>query len=295
MTPRCAVPYTTERRQVFMNGFKTALLMGALIGLFMLIGGLLGGRGGMMMAFVFALVMNFSMYWFSDTLVLKMYRAQELPADRAPAIHRMVATIAQAAGIPKPRVYFLPMPVPNAFATGRSPEHSVVAVTKGLLEMLDDSEIEGVLAHEIGHIKNRDTLVSTVAAAMAGAIMMLASWARWGAIFGIGRSDDDNNILELLVMAFLAPVAALLIQMGISRSREYMADETAARLTRNPLGLASALAKIGAVSKRYPLRGNNATSHLFIVNPFRGGGLSGLFSTHPPVEERINRLRRLTA
>lgn len=271
-----------------MNSIKTVFLMGALFGMFMLIGGLLGGQGGMMMAFIFALVMNFSMYWFSDTIVLKMYRAQELPQDRAPRIYEMVQKLSSRADIPVPRVFYVPMPVPNAFATGRDPAHGVVAVTKGLLEMLDDRELEGVIAHEIGHIKNRDTLISCFAAAIAGAIMMMASWARWGAIFG---RDDDNNIVELIVMAIVAPIAAMLIQMGISRSREYMADEAGARMSRDPQALASALVKISEVAKKHPIRdGNNATSHMFIINPFKAGMISGLFSTHPSVEERVKRL-----
>lgn len=278
-----------------MNSIKTTLLMGALFGFFLLVGGLLGGKSGMVIAFLFALVMNFSMYWFSDRIVLSMYRAQELPPDQAPKIHGMVAGIALKAGIPKPRVYLLPMPLPNAFATGRDPAHAVVAVTKGLLEILDEREVEGVIAHEIGHIKNRDTLISCIAAAMAGAIMMLANMAQWAAIFGGGSRDGENrsNIFVLILTAVLAPVAAMLIQMAISRSREYIADETAAKLTGNPRGLATALAKLEAVSRKHPFQGgSSATAHLFIVNPFRGG-IAGLFSTHPPIHERIKRLEKI--
>lgn len=274
---------------------KTTFLMGAMFGLFLLIGGLIGGKGGLIIAFALALVMNFSMYWFSDRIVLSMYRAQELPAEYAPKIHAMVASIANGAGIPKPRVFMVPMPVPNAFATGRDPAHAVVAVTKGLLDILDEKEVEGVIAHEIGHIKNRDTLISCIAAAMAGAIMMLANMAQWAAIFGgIGRDDEDRgNIFVLIITAILAPVAAMMIQMAISRSREYVADETAVRLTRNPSGLATALSKLEAVSRKHPLKGGNgATAHLFIINPFRGG-LAGLFSTHPPIQERIKRLDKI--
>jgi heat shock protein HtpX len=274
-----------------MNALKTTFLMGALFGFFLLVGGLMGGEAGMAFAFVVALVMNFSMYWFSDRIVLAMYRAKELPPDAAPRITAMVAKLSVAAGIPAPRVYLVPMPVPNAFATGRNPANGVVAVTQGLLEMLDESEVEGVIAHEIGHIKNRDTLISCLAAAMAGAIMMLASMARWAAIFG-GR-DNRDNVVTLIATAVFAPIAAMLIQMAISRSREYMADDTAARLTRNPRGLASALAKLETVSKRHPIRGgNSATAHMFIVNPFGGGALAGLFSTHPPIAERIKRLEK---
>jgi len=275
-----------------MNTLKTTLLMGALFGVFIVLGGLFGGGSGMMIAFIIALVMNFSMYWYSDKIVLSMYRAQDLPAKSAPKIHEMVARLAQGAGIPKPRVVYVPMEVPNAFATGRDPEHGVVAVTKGLVNLLDEREIEGVIAHEIGHIRNRDTLIQCFAAAMGGAIMMMASFARWGAIFGGFGRDDNNNLFELLAMAILAPIAALLIQMGISRSREYLADDTSARLTKNPEGLADALQKLGAYSKKYPVRqGNTATAHLFIVNPFKAGGIASLFSTHPPIEDRVKRLR----
>lgn len=275
-----------------MNTLKTTLLLGALFAFFLFVGGLLGGTSGMVIAFIFAIIMNFSMYWFSDRIVLSMYRAQELTQEKAPEIHAMVSKISVAADIPKPRVYLVPMPVPNAFATGRDPAHAVVAVTEGLLQVLNPQEVEGVIAHEIGHIKNRDTLISCVAAAMAGAIMMLANMAQWAAIFGFGGRDDEDggNIFVLLLTAILAPFAAMLIQMAISRSREYTADQTAARLTKNPQGLASALAKLEAVSSKHPLHGGNgATSHLFIINPFRGG-ISGLFSTHPPIQERIRRL-----
>lgn len=276
-----------------MNTLKTTFLMGAMFGMFILIGGVMGGQAGMVMAFLFAVVTNFSMYWFSDTIALKMYRAEELPAARAPGIHELVRRLSHNAGIPVPKIYFVPMPVPNAFATGRDPSHAAVAVTKGLLEMMDDREIAGVLAHEIAHIKNRDTMISCFAATLAGAIMMMASMARWGAIFG-GR--DRNRGVELIVTAILAPLAAMLIQMAISRSREYTADETGARISADPQGLAQALGKIGAVAQKYPIQdGNDATSHMFIVNPFGSGGLKGLFSTHPPVEDRIRRLNALKA
>ena len=277
-----------------MNTLKTTLLMGALFGVFIVLGGVFGGSTGMIIAFVIALVMNFSMYWFSDRMVLSMYRAQELPSAKAPRIHEMVQRLAAGAGIPRPRVYYVPMEVPNAFATGRDPDHGVVCVTKGLLNLLDDREVEGVIAHEIGHIRNRDTLIQCFAAAMGGAIMMLASFARWGAIFGGFGGDDRNNIFELIAMAIIAPVAAMLIQMGISRSREYLADETAARITRNPDGLASALDKISSYSQKSPVSGgNDATAHLFIINPFSKKGLATLFSTHPPVEDRVRRLKSM--
>ncbi len=278
-----------------MNTMKTTFLMGLLFGIFMLIGGVVGGSYGVVTAFVLAGAMNFFMYWFSDSIVLATYGAKEISESEAPEIHRIVASCAVAAGIPKPRVYITQVDVPNAFATGRNPQRGVVAVTRGLLSLLDMKEVEGVIAHEIGHIKNRDTLISTIAATAAGAIMMIASMARWAAIFGIGRSDDDGpGIVELLILAVVAPFAAMMIQMAISRSREFLADETAASLTHNPLGLADALTKIQGYASNYPLHGGNmATSHLFIINPFSGAKMASLFSTHPPTEERIKRLRAL--
>ncbi len=276
-----------------MNSLKTTFLLGTLFGLFMLFGALLGGSNGIIFAFIFALILNGASYWFSDKIVLSMYRAKELTQEESPRLHQIVAQLAVSAGIPKPRIALVPLPVPNAFATGRNPEHAVVAVTRGLLDLLEDSEVEGVLAHEISHIKNRDTMIQCLAAALGGAIVMLAHTARWGALFGIGRSERDGNIFELLLMAVLAPIAALLIQMAISRSREFVADESAARISHKPLELAGALRKLDATAQRYPIRGNAATSHLFIVNPFRGG-LSSLLSTHPPIAERIARLEKMT-
>ncbi|HOO55607.1 MAG TPA: zinc metalloprotease HtpX [bacterium] len=275
-----------------MNSIKTVLLMGILFGLCMFFGGLFGGRNGVVIAFFVALVFNGVSYWFSDSIVLSMYRAKELSPSEAPELHEIVARVAAGAGIPKPRVVLVPMPVPNAFATGRDPDNAVVAVTRALVEMLDRTELEGVIAHEISHIKNRDTLIQCLAAAMGGAIVMLSYTARFAAFFGLGR-DDDNNVLELLILAVLAPIAALLIQMAISRSREFAADEMAARITHNPYGLSNALRKLESVSQRYSIRGgNSATSHLFIVNPFRGG-MASLFSTHPSTEQRIQRLENM--
>lgn len=279
-----------------MSSLKITFLMGCMFGFFILVGALIGGQSGMILAFVIAMAMNVGMYWYSDRIVLSMYKAQELSQSQAPGLHRMVQELSAAAGIPKPKIYLVPMPVPNAFATGRDPDHGVVAVTKGLLDILDEKEIEGVLAHELGHIKGRDTLISCLAAAMAGAIMMLATWARWAAIFGGFGRDSDSNIFELILMAVLAPVGAMMIQMAISRSAEFRADATAAKLTGNPRGLASALRKLETVSQRHPVRGGNmATSHLFIVNPFKAGAIANLFSTHPPTAERVKRLENMPA
>jgi len=276
---------------------KTFLLLSLLTGLIIVFGAAVGGRGGIMFALVFALIMNVGSYWFSDKIVLAMYRAQEVgPAD-APGLHRMVEDLAREAGIPKPRVCIIPQDAPNAFATGRDPAHGVVAVTQGLLRLLGPEELKGVLAHEMGHITNRDILIQTVAGVLASVIMSLSMLARWGALFGgVGRSDEEggSNPLVLLIMAIIAPFAAMLIQMAISRSREYLADATGARLAHNPLALAGALEKLHAYSQRVPMPlGNQATAHMFIVNPFSGRQLAGLFSTHPPMEERVQRLRAM--
>jgi len=280
-----------------MNTFKTGFLMIALTLLLMFIGGMLGGRDGMIIALIFAGGMNFFSYWLSDKIVLAMYRAREVgPSHR---LYRIVERLVARSGMPMPRVYVIPTNSPNAFATGRNPRHAAVAATEGILHMLDDDELEAVLAHELSHIRHRDILIATIAATIAGAIMMLAHWARWAAIFGGfgGRDEDEGggaNILVLLFMIIVAPIAALLIQLAISRSREYAADEGSAKLSGKPLALASALAKIEQGAQYYPLRANEATAHMFIVNPLKGG-LSGLFRTHPPTEERIRRLRRIAA
>lgn len=254
----------------------------------------------MLIALALAAVMNLGSYWFSDRLVLAMYRAQPLDPSEAPEIHRIVRELAAQANIPVPRVYWIPEETPNAFATGRNPENAVVAVTEGLRRLLTPEEIRGVLAHEIGHIKNRDILVSSIAATLAGAVMVLADMARWGAIFGGFRGGDDENegggIVGFLVMAIVAPIAAMLIQMAISRSREYLADETGARLCRRPEALARALEKLSIASRQIPMENAKpAAAHLFIVNPLSGRSLANLFSTHPPIEERIRRLRSMRA
>ena len=275
------------------NQFKTALLLAAMTAFIIWIGGMLGGRQGIVIAFVLAGGMNFFSYWYSDKMVLKMYRAQEVSASQSPELHEMVARLSRNAGLPMPRVYVIPQETPNAFATGRNPEHAVVAVTEGLMTLMAPAEIEGVLAHELGHIKNRDILIGTVAATMAGAIMMLASMARWSAIFGGGgRSDEEGGLggIGLLVMSILAPLGAMIIQMAVSRSREYLADATGAAIAGRPDGLASALEKLGAYSKRIPMHANPSTAHMFIVNPLSGGSFRSLFSTHPPIEERVARL-----
>lgn len=277
------------------NALKTTLLLGLLTGLFIAIGGLLGGQSGMVMAFVLALAMNFVSYWFSDRIVLAMYGAQPLAEADAPVVHRIVRSLATKARIPMPRLYLLPAPTPNAFATGRSPQHAAVAVTEGILRIMDEEELEGVLAHELSHVLNRDVLISTVAATIAGAIGMLAHLAQWGAMFGGARDDEERglNPVALIVTIIFAPLAAMLIQMAVSRSREYEADASGARLTRRPLGLASALAKLHRASQVAPMDATPATAHLFIVNPLSGQSFATLFSTHPPIEERIARLRAM--
>ncbi len=276
------------------NQLKTAILLGVLTAFILWVGNLLGGRAGMVVALIFAGGMNFVSYWFSDRIVLKMYQASEVGKGQAPGLYETVGELAREANIPTPRVFVIPQGAPNAFATGRNPEHAVVAVTEGLLEIMNEDELKGVLAHELGHIKNRDILIGTIAATLAGAIMVLASMARWSAIFGgVGGSDEEGRmgIVGLIAMSIVAPLAAMLIQMAISRSREHLADSTGAQLARHAEGLASALEKIGAYSARRPMKANPATAHMFIANPLSGGGFSALFSTHPPLEERIARLR----
>lgn len=277
-----------------MNTFKTTLLLGALTGLLLLIGGYFGGRGGVVIAFIFAMVMNFGAYWFSDKLILKMYNAQEVTETQAPELYTMVRGLAMRASLPMPKIYIIPQETPNAFATGRDEQHAVVAVTEGILRILSADELEGVLAHELTHIKNRDMLIGSIAATLAGAIMMMANMAQWAAIFGgVSRDDDEGGggIIGLILMAILAPLAATLIQMAISRSREYLADEGGARVSGKPYGLASALEKLGRASQAIPMDANPSTAHMFIVNPLSGRALMNLFSTHPPIEERISRLR----
>lgn len=274
------------------NGLKTALLLGLLSGVLLAIGELLGGANGMAIAFVLAVVMNFGSYWFSDKIVLSMYKAQEVgPDDR---LYKIVERLSRQAGLPMPRVYVIPDPSPNAFATGRSPSHAAVAATQGILQILSDNELEGVLAHELSHVKHRDILTSSVAATLAAAIMFAARSAQWAMIFGGYGGDRDRdrgaNPIAMLATIVLAPLAALLIQMAISRSREYAADAGGAQITGNPYGLADALRKIDAVSKQVPLEANPATAHLFIIKPFTGAFLTSLFSSHPPTEDRIRAL-----
>jgi len=279
-----------------MNSLKTAVLLGLLTGLLVLIGGYVGGQNGMLIAFLFAMGMNFFSYWFSDKIVLRMYRAQEVTPQQAPELHRLVQDLAMKAGLPMPRVYIIPGDTPNAFATGRNEKHAVVAVTEGILRILSREELEGVISHELTHIKNRDILIGSVAATIAGAITMLANMAQWAAIFGGARGDDDEGgggMIGMLAMAILAPFAAMLIQMAISRSREYLADDGGARVSGKPWALASALEKLQAASHAIPMNANPSTAHIFTVSPLSGRSFASLFSTHPPIEERIARLRSM--
>src|SRR5438445_12926020 len=272
------------------NTVKTALLLGTMSALLMMIGQMLGGAGGLMFGFLFAAAMNFGSYWFSDKIVLRMYNAQEVgPGHR---LFDTVARLAQRAGLPPPRCYVIPQASPNAFATGRNPQHAAVAATEGILQILDNDELEGVLAHELAHVKHRDILISSVAATMAGAIIMIARFAMF---WGGSRDDrDGGNPIAAIAMMILAPIAATLIQAAISRSREFDADAGGASITGNPLGLASALRKIESASKVVPLEANPATAHMFIIKPFSVSGLLGLFSTHPPTEARIAALTELS-
>lgn len=277
------------------NTFKTAFLLTAMTLVLLIAGQALGGRNGMTMALVFAALMNFISYFFSDKIALAMYRAQPITRDQLPRVYNIVERLSQKVGLPMPKVYLIPNDSPNAFATGRNPNHASVAVTQGILGLLNDEELEGVIAHELGHVRNRDILISSVAATLAGAITWLASMARWGMIFGgYGGDRDDRrggSPIAALIMMFLAPLAATLIQLAVSRSREYGADETGAHWTGNPYALASALAKIDAYSRRMPLVASPSTAHLFIIQPFLGGiSFGSLFSTHPPTAKRIERL-----
>ena len=283
-----------------MQSIKTVLLLGALTGLFLLAGKIIGGTTGMVIAFILAMIMNFISYWFSDKMALAMYGAQEIPYEEAPWLHDMVEDLANRAGIPKPKVYLAPIDVPNAFATGRSPSHAAVAVTSGILQILDPEELRGVLAHEIAHIKNRDILISSIAATIGGAISMLMDIAFWSAIFGGGSDEEEGGIGNLIggILTFiLAPIIAMLIQMAISRTREFAADETGAKICGCPLSLARALEKLEmAANELAPIASkeiNPGTAHMMIVNPLRADFIAKLFSTHPPTEERIRRLKEL--
>jgi heat shock protein HtpX len=277
------------------SALKTTVLLGALTGLIMLIGALLGGHGGLEIAFVIAIAMNFFSYWFSDKMVLKAYGARPLDGSNAPELYSIVHELAEEARIPMPRLYLIDTDTPNAFATGRNPRHAAVAVTRGIMRICNREELKGVLGHELSHVLNRDILVSSIAATLAAVVMMIGSWLRWAAIFGGlgGRDNEGRGGLELLAMAILAPFAAMMIQLAISRTREYAADASGARLAHNPLFLASALRKLEMANERMPMEATPATAHLFIVNPLQSGFFAKLFSTHPPIEERIRRLERM--
>ncbi len=282
---------------MMLNRLKTTLLLSLLTVLMVLMGGALGGQSGMVFAFLMAAGMNFFSYWYSDKIVLRMYGAREVGPNDAPAFYGMVERLAIKAGLPMPRVYIIPSESPNAFATGRNPQHAAVAATEGIMRILTGEELEGVMAHELAHVQNRDILVSTIAATFAGAISMLGSMLQWGALLGAGRSSDEEEgggMAGALVMAIVAPLAAMLIQMAVSRSREYLADASGARICGNPLALAGALRKLHNAAHAIPMaEAQPASAHLFIVNPLTGGGMRTLFSTHPPMEERIARLESL--
>ncbi|NJN17153.1 MAG: zinc metalloprotease HtpX [Oscillochloris sp.] len=284
------------------NTLKTTALLGLLTGLFLVIGGAIGGQTGMIIALVFAVAMNMGAWWFSDKLALKMSGAQEVTPEEAPDLHHLVEELSVRAGIPKPRVYIMENETPNAFATGRSPEKGAVAVTTGIARLLTRDELAGVVAHELAHIKHRDTLISSIAATVGGAITMLADMAMWGMMFAglTGQGDEEDNggfagMVGALLMMILAPIAAMIIQMAISRSREYLADAGGARILGDPLPLASALEKLEWAAGRVPMAASPTTSHMYIINPLTGGGVAGLFRTHPATAERIARLRAMTA
>jgi heat shock protein HtpX len=278
-----------------MNTLKTTFLLGLLTVVLVMAGGAIGGEHGMLLALLMAGVMNFVSYWFSDKIVLAMYGAKEVTERDFPDLHGMVGQLAVQAAIPMPRVYIIDSDTPNAFATGRNPQHAAVAATTGILRILSREELMGVMAHELSHVKHRDILISSIAATVAGAITYLAHMAQWAAIFGGGRDRDDDGggMLGMLVMMVVAPLAAMLIQMAISRSREYEADRGGATVSGNPLYLANALRKLEMANRRIPMEANPATAHMFIVNPLTGGGLMSLFSTHPPIEDRISRLEAM--
>src|SRR5688572_31140975 len=277
------------------SGLKTAVLLGALSGLLIVFGRILGGQTGMVFALGVAVVMNFVSYWFSDKIVLRMYKAQPVGPDHP--LHRMTARLVQRAGLPMPKVYVIPDMSPNAFATGRNPQHAAVAATEGILRLMDTSEIEGVMAHELAHVKHRDILISSVAATVAAAIMMTARMAQFAAMFGGGGNNRDDrggsNPIAMLATIILAPIAAMLVQAAISRSREFLADAGGAKIAGTPYGLMNALKKLEMGSKQIPLDANPATAHMFIMKPFSGGGLLSMFSTHPPTEQRIQALMNL--
>jgi heat shock protein HtpX len=277
-----------------MNNLKTVLLLGLLSGIFLFIGGMIGGQQGMLLALVFAGIMNFVSYWFSDKIVLKTYRAVELAESEAPRVYAIVRELSQLARIPMPKVYVIDQDSPNAFATGRNPAKAAIALSRGILKLMGEEELKGVIAHELSHVINRDTLLATIAATLASAVMFLAYQMRWLAFFSGSRDDDHRGgAMGMLLMAILAPLAATIIQLTISRSREYKADAGSAQLTHNPEGLASALEKLTYYAKQLPMTASQQTAHLFIVSPLSGKSLLALFSTHPPIEERIARLRQM--
>ena len=275
------------------NQLKTVILLGALTGVLLFVGQLVGGASGLTIALIFAIVMNLGSYWFSDKIVLKMYKAKEVKESEAHRLFKIVREVSQAANIPMPKVYIIPSEQANAFATGRNPQHASVAATQGILNLLNDDELKGVMAHEIAHVKNRDILISSIAATIAGVISYVAFMARWAAIFG-GRGRDSGNLVSLIVLAIITPLIATIIQLAISRSREYLADATGAKIVQNSNGLASALEKLHSDVKRHPMKlGNQSTAHLFISNPFRTRGIMKLLSTHPPMDERVRRLNSM--
>ncbi len=274
-----------------MNTFRTFILMTFLTMVLVFAGGALGGQNGALIALIFAGVMNLGSYWFSDKIVVKMYRGQEVNSGE---LYDVVAELCQRNAMTMPKVYILPQPTPNAFATGRNPQHAVVAATEGLMSILTREELMGVMAHELSHVKHRDILIGSIAATVAGAISYMAHMAQWAMIFG-GRDDEDSNPLALIATMIFAPIAAMLVQMAISRSREYLADEGGAKMCGNPFYLANALRKLEMANSQAPMQKvNEATAHMFIVNPLRGGGMRALFSTHPPMEERVRRLESMT-
>jgi heat shock protein HtpX len=281
-----------------MARLKTTLLLGGLTALVLGAGYYFGGQQGALIALIFSAVMNFGSYWFSDKIVLALYGAKEIPREQHPKLHAMVEELAQKSNLPKPKLCLVDMPIPNAFATGRNEKNAVVAVTSGILQLLNENELRGVLAHELSHIKNRDILISSIAATLAGAISYLAQMAYWGGMFVGGSRDDRNggNVFGALALLILTPIIATLLHLAVSRSREYLADETGARVSQDPHGLASALKKLYGFSRSHPLTGEpkyETAAHLFIVNPFKPSFLMSLFSTHPPVEERVKKLEDL--
>lgn len=276
------------------NQLKTVLLLGLLTGLLLVIGFLIGGQNGLIIGLIFSVLMNFFSYFFSDKIVLLMYKAKEAKESSYPQFHKIVNELIKEAGLPKPKLYIIPIQTPNAFATGRNPNHAAVAVTEGILDLLNKEELKGVIAHELAHIKDRDILISTIAATIAGVISYIAMMARFTAFSGRDKEEGGGNIISLILLGILAPIIAMIIQLAISRSREYLADSMGAKISKHPTSLASALEKLDTSVKTKPLKsGNPATAHMFIVNPFSGKSLLSLFSTHPPIQERIRRLKAM--